>query len=242
MKIILEMELKEAVINLDYRPIIVSFIKSALSKNNPILFEELYSEGKTVQKSFTFDVLLNKPKFDNDIIHLNSNKFQLTISTCDPFLAIEFYNAFLWLRFIEYPLKDHNHMRLLNIKILNHTLVDKEEVYVQMYSPIIVREHNVDKKDKYYFFDEEEFNYTLLKNLQGQLENSGNEELINKFVSFEPIKPKRVVVKSFGSSLPASIGVFRIKSSAELINYLYQAGLGSRRSQGFGMFEVITII
>ena len=240
MKIILKVELKEAVINRDYRPIIVSFIKTALFKYNSSLFEDLYGKGKTTQKSFTFDVLFHKPKFDKDTIHLQSNEFQLAISTYDPLFSIELYNALLSLKFIEFPLKDQNHMRLLNVRIFNHTLIDKEEVCIQMYSPIVVREHSRDENDRYYFFDEEDFDNVLLKNLKAQLENSGKQGLMNEFVSFTPICPKRVVVKSFGSSLPASIGIFQLKGSAELINYLYQAGIGSRRSQGFGMFEIIT--
>lgn len=42
-----------------------------------------------------------------------------------------------------------------------------------------------------------------------------------------------------GIIIPNSIGVFRLTGSKELINYLYQAGMGSRRNIGFGLFEII---
>ena len=54
-----------------------------------------------------------------------------------------------------------------------------------------------------------------------------------------PIKAKKVVAKVFGRPTNASIGIFKLTGSVELLNYLYTAGLGSRRSEGHGKFAII---
>lgn len=39
--------------------------------------------------------------------------------------------------------------------------------------------------------------------------------------------------------MEGSIGTFKLFGNKELLNFLYRAGIGSRRSSGFGMFEII---
>jgi len=39
--------------------------------------------------------------------------------------------------------------------------------------------------------------------------------------------------------MPATKGIFKIKSKPEILQMIYDIGLGVHRSQGFGMMEVV---
>ena len=43
----------------------------------------------------------------------------------------------------------------------------------------------------------------------------------------------------FGRNTDASLGVFKLTGSVQLLNVLLLAGLGARRSEGHGKFEVV---
>ena len=50
---------------------------------------------------------------------------------------------------------------------------------------------------------------------------------------------KKVIVKFYEKKIESTLGSFNIKGDIDLLRYLYQAGVGSKRSSGFGMFEII---
>ena len=74
MKIIVRFELKKAQLPLDYRRLMVSFLKASFTSSEPQLFEQFYEKGKTVQKPFAFDVKLPKASFEKERILLDSER------------------------------------------------------------------------------------------------------------------------------------------------------------------------
>ena len=55
----------------------------------------------------------------------------------------------------------------------------------------------------------------------------------------EPIKAKKVVIPVFGRNTDASLGIFKLKGDRDLLNLLYMAGIGARRSEGKGKFDIL---
>lgn len=39
--------------------------------------------------------------------------------------------------------------------------------------------------------------------------------------------------------IDANIGIYKVTGTPELLNFLYMAGLGCRRSEGHGKFEIV---
>ena len=58
-------------------------------------------------------------------------------------------------------------------------------------------------------------------------------------LSIEPVKARKVVVNCFGRKVDANLGIYKLSGNCELLNILYQAGLGARRSEGHGKFEIL---
>ena len=57
--------------------------------------------------------------------------------------------------------------------------------------------------------------------------------------SIVPIKGKKVVQCVFEHMIDANIGIYKLTGTPELLNFLYMAGLGCRRSEGHGKFEIV---
>ena len=54
-----------------------------------------------------------------------------------------------------------------------------------------------------------------------------------------PIKAKKVIIKFYEKQIECSTGIFALEGDIELLSYLYKAGIGSKHSVGFGMFQIV---
>ena len=82
------------------------------------------------------------------------------------------------------------------------------------------------------------FGEMVKENLRIFLEKLNLKMDISDF-SIAPLKGKKVVTRTWGRFIDGSIGVYKITGNLELLNLLRAAGLGTRRSLGKGMWEVI---
>ncbi len=236
MKIILSAKLKKKELITDNRPALVSFFKNAFSMYNEDLFDKFYSTKSGKQKSFCFSIKFNGPKFSDNIILLSDESIELTIHTYDIEDGIDIYNALCLQKRKEYPLPDENSLTITDVIIRNHKTITSEEITIKMYSPLLVRKHD-ERKDYYLTAEHAEF----VKYFRMSVEDFLNKENINldKEIEIVPVQPKKTVPVSFGHKVTGNLGVFKLKGSPALLNLLYQSGIGSRRSQGFGLFEII---
>ena len=76
-------------------------------------------------------------------------------------------------------------------------------------------------------------------NIKEQLSITNFPENIVDTFSLEPVKAKKVIVKFYEKKIETSTGIFKISGNEQLLKYLYDAGIGSKRSSGFGMFQIV---
>lgn len=215
----------------DYRPVFVSFIKSALESNYRDMYSKLYTQGP-YRKSFTFSVSLPKPQFKNDCIILAGNEVKCSFSSCDELDTLTLYNAFQKSKERVYPLCDGNSMELSSVCLKPVPAIRESYTTVKFLSPLVVRRHMKGQADKYFVYDDEDFLKCLAEIVSRQLS-------AKTFISIEPISPRKTVVRSFGTNVRASLGTYRLCSTPDVLNLLLNGGIGSRRSEGFGHFTVI---
>ncbi|TKZ36100.1 CRISPR-associated endoribonuclease Cas6 [Brachyspira catarrhinii] len=252
MRIKLHFELENKIIPKDYRILILSFIKNSLGKNFEKSYKEIY-ESKPIMKFFTFSVYLPKPKIEKDKIELDKNYFNAVFSIYDNKRFIEFYNSFnsMIIKNNEeneehsYPLKD-NKMILKNITMLNEKIITSNRAIIKFLSPLVVRKHeeitiNEKRKGKDIYLDfndsdfNEQLNYSVTRLIK-DLKLDG----VNSNIKLEPCKSARKTVVDFKDvSIHSSIGEYIISGESALLNILYKTGIGGRRGEGFGMFDVI---
>jgi CRISPR-associated endoribonuclease Cas6 len=234
----LEFQLEKPQLPLEYERLMVSFLKAASRNYSEDMFERLYNKEHSIIKSFTFSTYLPGAVFKGDTIFLRDNRFKVFFTDADMGQTIEWFNAFQLMRYKQYPVSG-NSMKLISIRSNNRKDIVDDEIIVKMQSPLIVRRHDsVTNKDIYYTYADEGFSKALCENVEifiQKMEIGVDAEGL----SIEPVKARKVVVNCFGRKVDANLGIYKLRGNCELLNILYQAGMGARRSEGHGKFEIL---
>lgn len=218
--------------------LMVSFLKASTQAYSQDFYKELYNKKASIIKGFTYSYFLPGAKFSKERIELQKNEFLLFFSDVDQIERLRFFNSFQKIRYRKYPL-DGNSMELVSIHRKHLNEIKENEIIIKMQSPLIVRKHNSeDNSDMYYTCEMDGFERVLKDNINMFLSRMKIDAITEDF-SVQVIKGKKVVVPVFGRNTDASLGIFKLTGSCQLLNILYLAGMGARRSEGHGMFEVI---
>lgn len=222
---------------IQYRKNIMSFIKLSLSEYNEEYYKKLYHKRDNIIKPYTFAVFLKGAKFAEEEILVESKKVELNVAIADQEIAVVLYNSFNHQKHKKFSI-DRNSMTLENISMLLEREIKEEEITIKFMSPLIARNRK-NQKDFYYSFEHKEFLEMLKINLKEQLKITNIPmEYVDSF-KIETIKGKKVITKFYEKKIEGTLGIFKLSGDRELLKYLYQAGIGSKRSSGFGMFQII---
>lgn len=234
-KLFFELENKD--ISIQYRKSILSFFKKSLSEYDNEIYEKLYHAKDPIMKPYTFSVFFKDSEFKENRIIVNSKQMELNISIADYEIAVILYNAFNHQRNKIFHL-EHNSMTLKNIVLIQEKQINTEEITIKFMSPLIVRQRE-NEKDYYFSVEGEKFLEILKVNIKEQLKLTNYSKDIVDSIKLEKVNGRKTVVKFYEKQMEGSIGTFKLFGNKELLNFLYRAGIGSRRSSGFGMFEII---
>lgn len=239
-KLFFELENKE--MPLDYRRIFMSFIKKCFSEKDVSIFKKYYNEKDSIQKHFSFSINFGKCNFENKQIKLENNKILMILSSFDNEFAINFYNSVLNMKNKKFPLPNSNSMILSNINLEKEKWVNKNEMYFKIMSPIIIRKHEKkENKDFYYTLDNKESINVLKENIKYTLLKSEYNNLV-KYVDnleIDIFDFKKTVVLNYSAKIPVTLGVIKVKGNEMILDYLYKSGIGSKRSNGFGLVDIL---
>ena len=124
--------------------------------------------------------------------------------------------------------------------MIKERIVCTDSINVKFSSPLVTRNHNQEtKKDMYYSFERPEFKETLKMNIAEQMKTEGlDKSLLNGF-DIKPIQAKKAIIPVYEKMIECSLGSFELTGEKELLDYLYKAGMGSKKAMGFGLFEII---
>ncbi len=227
-------------IPMDYRRGIISIIKNSVENYSASLFKKLFlNKDKPISKQYTFSVWFGRRmNIANDMIYFNS-PITLNFTSLDSrFITILGNRAIYSLgkdKYIDlYGLK----LRCSRIAVKNDPIFEGKTFKFKTLSPVIFRKHdNETNKDKYLIPGENGFEDAYNQVISKLISEIGSVKGKN-IPAFEPVSTKKVVIKHLGLNLRGFVGIFQLKGDPEVIKVLYQIGLGSRRNQGFGMFEI----
>ncbi len=241
MRYSVELVLENDSISKDKNRIILSLLKHNFSSYDKGYYQELYEESSNKVKPFTFSLYMGDCKFLKEEITIPNKKIILNYSTNDFRNGIMFYNSMLQNKGKAYSIKN-NTLKVNRINLLNEkTIMDDEAVFITM-SPISVRDHNGDnKKTWYHTLNEEEGKKIFMKNLIFQLlDEFGDDRMLDfEEIEFKVLGNKEVKVKNYDIEVLGNICKLKIKAKPYILDYLYKAGIGSMRSSGFGMVNIV---
>lgn len=253
----------EILIPSDYRKYISAMIKEAfkLSGEDGINFLQTKICENKRQKPYTFSVYFPVKEYKDKFIILRENYFNFNFSSFDYEYLLRIYNGLLKLRNGYKVFNDQAEVESFNL-FLKPDYTFNDEVVFKTLSPFLVP----DKENHYYYvikgllngkkfkYAKEVENNELIKALKEniknilKMKNDISEKDILKLVDEMEINFIELNLSpalhgsnrsKFTVTLPAMKGKIKIKSKPEILKFLYDAGIGARRSQGFGMLEVV---
>lgn len=242
MRLEVRFELNKPELPKDNKSIWISLIKNVLSNCADGRYYDKYYNG-TSPKDFSFSIIMSHPKFVENRIALDSNMVKMIFSADNRGkTGLIFFAAFLESKNIFFPLPDGNGMVLKSVSMLKeHHITETQALFKTVVGGgVVVRDHNQEtNKDKFYTYNEPNFMKALKVVMDNELSYAGFSEYLINDLDIEVISCKKVLVKQYGIYVDTNVGVFKIKGNAGILNYLYQAGLGSKRSMGFGLLDFI---
>lgn len=233
---------KNLTLPLSHNEIIQGFIYKHLDK---VLSKFLHTYGFKHEnrrfKLFTFSRVLGKVRIRDDIFEIVP-PFKLVVSS--PYDKILQSLAENLVR----PSEAQIGCNKVYIESINVHFAPQisEEVKIRMLSPVTVystlEKSDGRKKTYYYNPSEREFSQLIKENILKKYSAIYKRKPSTDKLAIEPIKVSKrdeKIVKYKGFIVKGWMGIYKINGNPELIKLAYDAGIGSKNSQGFGCFEIV---
>jgi CRISPR-associated endoribonuclease Cas6 len=244
MRLILEITSeKEINLPIQYNHIVQGFIYDNIADEifRSFIHNEGFQYNKRKFKLFTFSKILGKfiiDKIGNRIIFQSPIKLVIA-SPIDKFIN-EFGKALLE--------KEKFYLGKNNVQISKIEIVNKgslsNNVKIRTLSPIViystVEEHGK-KRTIYHKPEDENFSLLIRRNIEKKYQLLYKKEPPTDGFEVRAInleKIKLAVINYKNTIIKGYSGDFILKGNQELISLAYDVGLGSKNSQGFGLFDV----
>lgn len=227
-----------------YRAAILHAIKETMEQINPSMVNKIY--GSTpIQKQFATAFYLENVLFEKgpNIKVNNDASITFKFSSSNEEISVAFLNVFMSLASKKRTkLTPDFDIAIAYPKIYQNLNVgNAETIIIKTVSPIVINEHK-DKKDYFYSAKSnyQKFEELLKTNLKFELINFKELDLAQKVddLNIIPIKVNKSVQTSYNLDIECSTGSFVLSAEPELLNYIINNGLGSKRGLGFGLLRI----
>ncbi|MEE1518167.1 MAG: CRISPR-associated endoribonuclease Cas6 [Lachnospiraceae bacterium] len=191
--------------------------------------------GKRNYKMFTFSGLRGKYRLENkQLIFYDSVSFEIS---SNDFFMLKLLGEEIAKNGLDYG---KNHYSMINIYYFDDTIEDNE-IEISMLSPICVYSTDLDKNTHFYGPYDREFQSMINDNFKRKYEACyGVKPTKNVFIEAIDVNDKcKYVTKYKGIYITGWKGKYILKGERKYLDFLYQVGLGSKNSQGFGMFSFV---
>jgi len=236
---------KNIIIPVQYNYFVQSMIYNNISKE---LSDFLHDHGFMINgrqfKLFTFSRLMGHFKMKNGKIEFTPPVDLIVASPVERFLR----------ELAEGMLRNDNlnicgqKLMLTSIAVFQdfEDMDFNEEVLIKMLSPVVA--YNTVKKSGrsrtiYFSPWDEWFSELIRMNLERKYQLIYGESIQDGDIKIEPLGPRDEryckVLEYKDTVIKGWNGIYRLKGDRRLIKVAYEAGLGSKNSQGFGCFEII---
>ncbi len=244
----------------DYRNYFMSFLKSVFTKAG--VLESFYEEKRT--KPFVFSVWLgDKFEIEGERIH-SGDRIYLLFSTGEPSILTYFYNGVISIKERnENILLGRTKLQIKNITLQPLRRIKDKKILCKTKGISVLTNPEASARNfkNWYIIptdDIELFNKVLKKRtneryerIRGKKGNFGIELkplTDDEFFILKSLQKERrnfekpineTIVKHYGAYLRGFRGFFFLERDKEILQFVYDYGLGVRTGQGFGMIELL---
>ena len=240
MKLLIELQkIYQFILPVNYNYLLQSMIYNLLD-NKEKLSRKIHETGYQIEdkhfKLFTFSLLRGQYKIHGKRIEF-LDKVRFEIRTVDKNILLTIVESLLNLETLRIG---QNLVKILNVKIGEKKLTGTS-YKIRMISPLVVRSTDADtKKTLYYNPFDTEFKSRIMENFERKYQAYYHKVPTGRF-DIEPINfslKNKFVTKYKDYLITGWKGEFEIRGDAEVLDFLYQVGLGEKNSMGFGMFVI----
>lgn len=229
---------------IDYNQILQGFIYHNLSKQNANFIHNTgFKSGSRTFRLFAFSRLFGKYRFDKKekkLIFYDNISF--IFSTPVNYIIEDLASNLM--KSIDVRLGS-NDCTLSSITVEKPPKFDKENI-IKLISPIVVystlQKRDGSKKVYYYNPRETEFSMLISENLRKKYFAFTGKNPNKMQITIKPFRVSKTnleIIKFRDFIMKGWMGLYRISGSKTLMKLAYDTGLGSKNSQGFGVFELI---
>ncbi len=229
----------ELVLPINYHHIIQAIIYKGMDEmpeHAKQMHDHGYHNGKRSYKLFQFSQLQGKYKIEQRrIIFYENVCFEIRSVDARLILALKQNFETNGICYGERKFED------LQVIVKDET-VDEEDILIKMKTPVTV--HFTDRFSRKTFFprpDERRFMELINENFKRKY-NAYSGVFPEENIKIETMRfseRDKYVTKYKGFYISGWYGIYRLQGKRKYLDFLYQAGLGDRNSQGFGMFDLI---
>ncbi|NLK74841.1 MAG: CRISPR-associated endoribonuclease Cas6 [Clostridiales bacterium] len=240
MRLIIEFTVEKNEFPIEYRRFFMHFLKTCINDaNEGKYFDKYYKKAQA--KNFTFSIFFDGPIFNNNNIELSSNKVKMIFSTSEQLTGLIFYSSFLEKKSKKIKISHDNSMVIKNVTKIADPTINNNKILIKMNSPLLIRSHcEITNKDYYFSYLSDSFINEAERVIRFQLTREGFQSEFLEGFKIVPIKCRKVIIKHYDCMLEASLRNFMIVGNPAILKYLVMNGIGSRKSEGFGMAELLT--
>ena len=240
MQLLIELQkIDQFILPVNYNYLLQSMIYNLL-KNKEDLSAQLHEIGHQFEdkhfKLFTFSLLQGQYKMRGKQIEF-LDKVRFEIRTIDQSVLLTIAESLSELDKLKIG---RNLVKILNVKIEQKKLTETS-YKIRMMSPLVARSTDAEtKKTLYYNPFDTEFNSRIIENFARKYQAYCHKVPTGRF-DIEPINfslKNKLVTKYKDYLITGWKGEFEIRGDAEVLDFLYQVGLGEKNSMGFGMFVI----
>ena len=231
----------ELTLPINYNHILQGIIYHSASSVDSTQKKKLHDEGVAVEnysstkfKLFSFSKIIGKYKISEKNIIFSDNIF-FEIRSADPYFIFLIYEGFK-----KNGIRFKDKVLIPKLEICNK-IITNNNIYIQTLSPIIAIKNSEDGKKEF------------LSPMSNDFASYINNNFINKYTSLYGNPPKsnidlmvaditykdKCVTNFKDIYLTAWNGTYFLNGEPEMLTFLYNVGLGSKNSQGFGLFNII---
>lgn len=232
-------QLKNKTFPIDYRRVILSYIKKSLQDMSDGKYYDKYFKN-TIQKDFSFSVQFPKMKFTKEHIVLEEDKVKVLFTTDNSKkTGILLQQSFIKQKHKDFNIPNNNSMTLIYINQKREQKITNSKVIFKTYGLCVREHHKESNKDIHYTYQDDKFNEQLKIVLTNQAKEAGFSQSLIDNIKFVPLNCKKVLIKHYGVYVDTTVGTFFLEGHPVLLQYFYNVGLGSRRSM-FGYLDLVT--
>ncbi len=243
MRLVLSFRLEGEEFQLDYRRVILAFLKKAMAEEfDGKLYNKYFRDNHF--RDYGFAVLFEKPVFTGGKIFVKGKRLKVILSADDrERTGLFLYGAVLKQRGIKFPLPLENSMILEKVMPVNSAEIKEERLLCSFLTGggLVLRDHDkASNRDRYFTYKDDCFKSMFDIVVHNQLKRAGFSEQASESIKFKAVECKKAVVKHYGNLIDTTLGTFVLEGDKKCLQYLYDAGMGSRNGFGFGLFNVVS--